>query len=57
MLCKLDKKEITCIQKIVGSILYYARAINMTVLMAFSTIAREQKKGTEQTMEKSIESA
>ncbi len=30
-----------------GSILYYAQAINMTVLMALSTIAEEQTKATE----------
>jgi hypothetical protein len=31
---RLNDKEIKQIQKIVGSILYYARAVNMTVLMA-----------------------
>ncbi len=39
-------------QQIVGSILYYARVVNMTVLMALSTIASEQTKGMEHTMEK-----
>ena len=39
-------------QKIVGSILYYARAVDMTVLMALSSIASEQTKGTERTLEK-----
>ncbi len=42
-------------QKIVGSILYYTRAVDMTVLMALSTIASEQTKGTEQTMEKALQ--
>jgi hypothetical protein len=37
---------------VIGSILYYARAVNLTVLMALSTIASEQAKGTESTMEK-----
>ena len=36
----------------VGSILHYARAVDLTVLMALSTIASEQSKGTEQTMQK-----
>ena len=39
-------------QKIVGSILYYARAVDMTVLMALSSIAVEQTTATEQTMKK-----
>ena len=42
-------------QKIVGSILYYARAVDMTVLMALSTIASEQTKGTERTLEKAYQ--
>ena len=40
------------VQKIVGSILYYARAVDMTVLMALCTIASEQTKGMERTLEK-----
>jgi hypothetical protein len=36
---KLDEKEIKRVQKNVGSILYYAGAVKMTVLMALSTIA------------------
>jgi hypothetical protein len=49
---KLDAKGIKRVQKIVGIILYYARAVNMTVLMALSSIFVEQTKATEQTMEK-----
>jgi hypothetical protein len=44
---KLDAKCIKCVQKIVGSILYYARVVDMTVLMALSSIAVEQTKVTE----------
>ena len=51
----LGEKDIKRVQKIVGSILYYARAVDMTVLMALSTIASEQTKGTEQTMEKALQ--
>jgi hypothetical protein len=47
---KLDAKGIKRVQKIMGSILYYARAVNMTVLMALSSIAVEQAKATEKTM-------
>ncbi len=42
-------------QKIVGSILYYARAVGMTILMALSSIASEQMKGTERTLEKAYQ--
>jgi hypothetical protein len=37
-----------------GSILYYARAIDMTVLMGLSLIAVEQTKAIEQTMGRCI---
>jgi hypothetical protein len=37
-------KGIKCVQQIVGSILYYARAVDMIVLMALSAIAVEQTK-------------
>ncbi len=47
---KLDAKGIKRVQKIVGSILYYARAVNMTVLMALSSITVEQMKAMEKTM-------
>ncbi len=49
---KLDAKGIKRVQQIVGSILYYARAVNMTVLMALSSIAVEQTKAMERTMER-----
>ena len=55
MLQKLNDKEIKQVQKIVGSILYYTRAVGMTVLMALSTIASEQTKGTERTLEKAYQ--
>ena len=46
----LDDAGIRRVQQIVGSILYYARAVDMTVLMALSTIAAEQTKATGKTM-------
>ncbi len=43
-------------QKIVGSILYYARVVDITNLMALSLIASEQtKKGTECTLQKAYQ--
>jgi hypothetical protein len=50
---KLSPKEIKEIQRVIASILYYARAVDITVLMALSSIAIEQsKQGTTNTMEK-----
>jgi hypothetical protein len=48
----LSPEEIKEIQRVVGSILYYAQAVDITVLMALSSIAIEQSKGTTNTMEK-----
>jgi hypothetical protein len=47
---KLNESGIKKVQQIVGSILYYARAVDMTVLMALSSIAVEQTKATETTL-------
>ena len=52
---KLDEKGIKRIQQIVGSILYYARTVDMTVLVALSTIAIDQTKATKQTMDRCIQ--
>jgi hypothetical protein len=49
---KLSDKEIKEIQQVVGSILYYGRAVDITVLMALSSIASEQTQGTTNTMAK-----
>ena len=48
----LGEKERQRIQQVVGTILYYARAVDMTVLAALSSIASQQAKATEGTMEK-----
>jgi hypothetical protein len=49
---KLSPEEIKVIQRVVCSILYYAHAVDITVLIALSSIAIEQTKGTTITMEK-----
>jgi hypothetical protein len=49
---KLDAKGVKRVQQIVRSILYYALVVDMTVLMALSSIAMEQTKATEQTMDR-----
>ncbi len=46
-LTKLNGKGIKRVQQIVGSILYYAWAVHMTVLKALSSIAVEQMNATE----------
>ncbi len=52
---KLTNKEIKQVQKIVGSILYYSRAVDMTVLMVSSSIASEQTKSPDRTLEKAYQ--
>ena len=52
---KLTDKEIKQVQKIVGSILYYVRAVDMTILMVLSLIVSEQTRGTERTLEKACQ--
>ncbi len=49
---KLSDKEIKEIQQIVGSILYYTQAIDITVLMVLSSTASKQTQGTRNTMAK-----
>jgi hypothetical protein len=49
---KLSDAEIKEIQRIIGSILCHVRAVDITVLMALSSIAREHTRGTTNTMAK-----
>ncbi len=49
---KLSPDEIKEIQWVIGSILYYAHAVDITVLMALSSIAIKQSKGTTNTTKK-----
>ena len=49
---RLSDEEIKEIQQIVGSILYYARAVDIMVLIALSSIASEQTRGTTNMMAK-----
>jgi hypothetical protein len=46
---KLDEANKNCIQQIVRSFLYYACAVNPTILMALSAIASQQASPTEDT--------
>ncbi len=49
---KLSPAEIKEILCVIGSILYFSQAIDITVFMALSSIAIKQSKGTTNTMEK-----
>jgi hypothetical protein len=51
----LPIRRLKKVQNIIGSILYYARAVDMMVLMVLSTIASEQITGMENTMEKAYQ--
>ena len=45
-----DLKRINHVQKIVVSILYYARSVDPTIIMELSTLESEQPKATTQTI-------
>ena len=46
------EEEKKYIQKVLGSFLFYARAIDMTILHSLSAIASEQSKPTKKTLER-----
>ena len=46
------QEGITHVQKVVGSILYYARLVDSTPLVALNTLASEQAHATEKTIKK-----
>jgi hypothetical protein len=46
----LDAADIKCVQEILGTFLYYARAVDYTMLAAIGTLATQQSQGTCATM-------
>ena len=48
----LNKQDTTMVQSIVGSLLYYGRAIDNTILPALNTLAASQAKPTNTTLKK-----
>jgi len=48
----LNKEEKTFVQQVVGTFLFYGRAIDSTMLMPLSTIASTQAEPTEETLER-----
>ena len=53
---RLSDEEIKEIQRIIGSVLYYARAVNIMVLMALSSITSKQSQDTTNTAESALPS-
>ena len=49
---KLGKDDITLLQQIIGVYLYYARAIDSTLLVTLSDLSAQQTQATELTMQK-----
>jgi hypothetical protein len=50
----LDKQGIKFLMKVVGTFLYYARAVDLTMQVALGTIAAAQANGTEATVDAAI---
>jgi hypothetical protein len=46
------KEETKYVQAVAGTLLYYARAVNTTILMAFSLIATKQVNPTQETIKR-----
>jgi len=46
----LNDKQINFVQQVVGTLLYYARAVDPTMLVALGTIAEQQSKATTNTV-------
>jgi hypothetical protein len=49
---RLSKEETKYVQAVAGTLLYYARAVDPTILTALSSIATEQAKPTQNTLKK-----
>jgi hypothetical protein len=50
----LTVSQNTLLQKISGKFLYYAQAVDLTILVTLSALASQQTKGTETTMDNAI---
>jgi hypothetical protein len=51
----LQADAITRIQQIVGTMLYYARAVNATLLVSLNSLASEQSNGTQNTAKRIVQ--
>ena len=50
----LDKQDVKRLQAIIGTLLYYARAVDSTMLVALGTLAASQTNGTQATLDAAI---
>jgi hypothetical protein len=50
----LNPKEITCLQKVIGVLLYYSHTISNTMLVALGSLAAAQSQGTKTTTKVAI---
>ena len=50
----LDKQDVKQLQAIIGMLLYYARAVDSTMLVALGTLAASQTNGTQATLDAAI---
>jgi hypothetical protein len=51
----LSPRDTKCVREILGTLLYYARAVDCTMLPAVGSLAREQANGTKNTMRKIVQ--
>jgi hypothetical protein len=51
----LNKQCITRLQQIIGTFLFYGRAVDNTMLVALGTLAAAQTQGTEKTMDATVQ--
>ena len=51
----LNPEEANTVQQVVGALLYYARALDRTMLVALNTIAAQQSKITQETAKKVVQ--
>ena len=49
---KVNNDKVTVIQQVIGSVLYFARAVDLTNLPGLGSIAIKQSQATEQTKKK-----
>ena len=50
----LNTDEANTVQQVIGGLLYYARAVDPTMLVALNTIAAQQSKITQETANKVV---
>ena len=52
---KIDEKRVKVVQQVIGGVLYYSRAVDLTVLPALSSIASKQASATKNKVEQLLD--